>query len=96
LERRNIPFTFCPAFPEIFGAQQKTKGESKAPDLYEPEPDGQKKPHSEEQDKCLGTPHDRGQKTNASFKNVHLFFVFPFSLDLFFDVFVEGKKVVTG
>jgi hypothetical protein len=48
LERRNVSLSFSLAFAEIFGAQQETKGESKAPDLNESEPDGQEKPHPEE------------------------------------------------
>jgi hypothetical protein len=95
LEGRNIPFSFFLAFAKIFGAQQETKGESKAPDLDEPEPDGQKKPYSEEQDKRLRPPDDRGQEANDSLEDVHLFFAFSLPFDFFFYIFVEGKKIVS-
>jgi len=95
LERRYVSLSFSLTFAKIFGAQQETKGESKAPDLDEPESDGQEKSHTEEQNECLGPPNDRGQEANDSLKNIHLFFAFFLPSYFCYDIFMEGKKIVT-
>jgi hypothetical protein len=98
LEGGDIPLPFCCAFSKIFGSQQKPEGETEAPNLNEPEPDGQEDSRAEEQHECLGPPNEGGYKPNDSLENTHLiiFFVFPLPLDLLFDVLVQGEEVITG